>query len=224
MMKELDAGIIDLQTKKKQLIEILTSAVEMKWKALCSEDEIKAHLLSIDEADWTCVACTTNFTPMILADTSVKAHEFLYHCESCGGAVCFKCTTRMLTLNAHNDRSIGVNCPICRFYNCNRIKKDVIQRPLSIEKMAFPSGYSTIAPNKVKGDKLPTELGVTSNENHEKNIQERREVFDLLSESNNSNGMSDIRSRELLTRIMRSFDNNIININIPDESSDESDD
>ena len=181
-MQALDARLAELTQQKQALTQKVCASMQQGWRELRDSDYTKAYLLNTEykESAWSCSLCTTDFTPLLLATPTESASEFLYHCEQCGAASCYKCTLRMLTLNARCDRSIGAQCPACRFYNCNLVNKSTVPRQPSLEEMPFPSGYSTVTSAKVKGEKLPTSYAVTSNETHETNARMRQEAYDIL--------------------------------------------
>lgn len=138
------------------------------------------YLKNHQQEDWTCLICTTNFLPMVLAAPGAVAADYLHHCEQCGAPICFKCMIQLMTINRHNNESIGAQCPGCKFYNCNRIEVGKTSHSV-ISEMAFPSGYSTVDASKVKGEKLITSNAVTSNEYHVKNLADRQTLFDVMS-------------------------------------------
>jgi hypothetical protein len=162
--KRIEADLIELSVAKTELIEQSSMEMQKRFDEVYEADCTKAYCLLKNqrEVDWLCVHCGSNFLGMIMSHDATAA-LYLHHCEECGQAVCFNCVVKALILNKHNSESIGYACTKCKFFNCNRIKK-------STKENVFHSGYSTVEPTKVKGEKLHTSDAILCNHSHQKNF------------------------------------------------------
>ena len=189
-----DKLLESLTKRKTELIEQSRRTMESSWENLAKADCVKAFLFNSGHKDteWTCLICANDFTPLLVADPDAVSTAFLYHCEQCGGTACFKCVLKQVTLNPHNDQSIGYTCAVCRFYNCNKINNGPSPQDYAVRlgtpteqlaAMPYPSGYSTVRSDKAKGEKLPTSNAVSSgNADHARNEEDRQRTFTMIVE------------------------------------------
>jgi hypothetical protein len=161
--KRIEAEMVELSCARNALIRESMMEMRERFDEVYQADCTAAYCLlkNYRDVDWLCVHCENNFMAIAIAQDATAA-EFLHHCEECGQAVCFHCVVKALKLNKLHSESIGYACTKCKFFNCNRIMK-------STSEDVFSSGYSTMQPTQVKGEKLHTSDAVLCNHNYEKN-------------------------------------------------------
>lgn len=149
------------------------------------------RLCQQEKPNLSCNICLSNFEALFynagkkLLD-SPEVTDILYQCESCGESLtCYRCVIGLLEGSPYrNIRSIGFKCPLCRFYCCNNINlcnmDSLITSDLTSHELPSPKGFSTVAPNSVKGIKLPTSNATLDNTDHEDNMNISGAVVDLL--------------------------------------------
>ena len=183
MLLHVDSQMAVLQNAKEGILRKLDNTLALKWRELEDSAETKAYMTyrAIKKEDWTCGICTRDFTPMKIADRDTVDHDYVYRCEQCASPTCWKCLFMCIEYNAmsHTHRSIGVPCPFCQTYNCNRVKETTMVGKTQTS-LPFPSGYSSVDPHKAKGVKLPTSAAVLyGNTQHERNRASQAKMYDL---------------------------------------------
>jgi len=183
MLAQVEHQMGVLVQTREMMLRRLDEMVTDKWKGVSDAPETKALMLyrGVKKDEFVCSICTRDFLPMKIADRETVSDDYLYRCEQCAVPMCWLCLFKCIELNgaSKSHHSIGLACPYCQHYNCNRVLETSTYTKTATS-FPFPSGYSSVAPNKVKGVKLPTSGAVTyGNTQHEKNVLSQSRMHDL---------------------------------------------
>lgn len=178
-MGQIEEEMEVLRRKKDEIYYDVRAKMQDRADRSINDDVVVAFLEinKYEESQWKCSVCATDFTPMMMTNHDVKPSEYLYHCEKCGVACCFRDVIRLLCMNPICADSIGYPCVQCRFFNCNKVKSPPLMSFNTIDEYPFPSGHSSVERKKIKGDKLITSNYFNPEHSHEKNMKERDDIF-----------------------------------------------